>query len=105
MMAISVSKSARTDSNKFAAIRAKATAKQANTTEQPKKRSGHAKVREPRFGLDTPGYYSTGEVLWLTGWAAAKLFNKIKDASFPVPRKDGNRNVWRTSVLKDALGL
>lgn len=102
---ITIRKSALTDNAKFAAIKAKASNKTSEGNTTKPKRYGHARPRVPRIPIDMPGRYGTGEVLSITGWSPAKLFGKIREGSFPAPFKDGNRNVWKTSVLREHLGL
>ena len=97
--------SASADTAKFSAIKAKAVPKSTEDNATKPKRYGHARCRVPRIPIDMPGYYGTGEVLSITNWSPAKLFNKIRLGSFPAPLKDGNRNVWKTSVLREHLCL
>lgn len=92
--------------DKFSALKAKAAAKQANTpADKSKRRSGHAKPRQPLISLDSPGRLYTGHVLAVAGISAASLFNRIKSGAFPQPRKDGRLNWWPTHEIKTALGL
>ena len=102
---IIITKSGLPENAKFSAIKAKAVPKSAEDNTTKPKRYGHARPRVPRIPIDMPGYYGTGEVLSITNWSPAKLFNKIRHGLFPTPLKDGNRNVWKTSVLREHLNL
>lgn len=91
--------------DKFAPLKAKAAAKQADPLTLKPKRYGHARPKVPAIPIEMNGYYGTGEVLAITGWSPAKLFGKLQNKTFPQPFKSGNRNVWKTAVLREHLGL
>lgn len=74
-------------------------------TRTRKPSSGHTRVRTPRIPLDMPGRYTTGNILAVTGWSHATLYNRIKELKFPAPQKDGAMNYWDTCVVREALGL
>lgn len=69
------------------------------------KRSGHTKPRAPLIPLTMPGRYSVANVLAVSGWSHAKLYNRMKNHEFPLPQKDGKMNYWTTDVVRAALGL
>ncbi len=69
------------------------------------KKSGHTRVKSPQIPLDMPGWYSTGNVMAVTGWSHSTLYNRIKEGKFPPPNKSGALNFWDTATVRDALGL
>ncbi len=74
--------------------------------QNPKKpRRGHVQPQAPVIPLDQPGRLLTRHVLALSGWSHSKLHRKLKEASFPAPKKDGRINYWTTETVRNALGL
>lgn len=69
------------------------------------RKSGHTRVKSPQIPLDMPGWYSTGNVLAVTGWSHSTLYNRMKDGKFPPPSKSGSMNYWDTATVRAALGL
>jgi hypothetical protein len=69
------------------------------------KRTGHTKARAPTISVNTPGRYSVGNVMAVSGWSHAKLYQRIREKKFPAPLKDGHIGYWTTDVVKDALGI
>lgn len=70
-----------------------------------KRRTGHTKSKPPVIPVTTPGRYSVGNVMAVSGWSHSKLLQRIRDGKFPAPMKDGRVNYWPTDVVKTALGL
>ena len=68
-------------------------------------KSGHVKPKAPLIALDQPGRLLTCHVLALSGWSHSTLYVRINAAQFPPPQKDGRLNYWRTSTVREALGL
>ena len=90
--------------NKFPAIKAKS-AKPLASTAMPKKRYGHARPKVPLVPIDQPSRMYAGNVLAVAGFSAMTLNNRIKQGRFPAPKYDGPRRWWKSSEVKDALGL
>lgn len=74
-------------------------------SDKPRSSKGHTRVKTPHISLDMLGRYTTGNVLAVTGWSHSTLYNRIKDAKFPSPKKDGGLNYWDTATVRQALGL
>ena len=85
----------------FRALKAKQKETQSGTT----RRRGTATPRTPLVPISMDAFYGTAEVLAITGWSNTKLFKKLAEGKFPKPIKDGNRNKWKTSVLRQHLEL
>lgn len=77
-----------------------------SVTEQPiKRRSGHTKPKPPLIPITTPGRYSVGNVMAVSGWSHSKLMERIREGRFPAPMKDGRISYWPTDIVRSALGL
>lgn len=61
----------------------------------------------PLFPVTTPGYYSIGNIMAITGWSRQTIYNRMNAGLFPKPIKLPNtkRIHWKTSTVKEALGL
>lgn len=69
------------------------------------KRRGHVLPQPPLIPLDQPGRLLTRHVLALSGWSHSKLHQKLREGTFPAPKKDGRLNYWTTETVRTALGL
>jgi predicted DNA-binding transcriptional regulator AlpA len=61
------------------------------------------KPRRPVIDINGPGWVRSPEILALFGFSYSTLGSRIKDGSFPAPRKDGRSNYWPTEVIRRLL--
>ncbi len=43
------------------------------------------------------------EVMKLTGWSAPTIYRRVRDGTFPPPRRDKQRAVWYEYEVREAL--
>lgn len=61
----------------------------------------------PLFPVTTPGYYTIYNIMAITGWSRQTVYNRMNAGLFPKPIKLPNTKSirWKTSIVKEALGL
>lgn len=66
------------------------------------------KPKKPMIPITTHGYYGVAHVMFVTGWSRSNLYRKIQIGEFPKPEicgKTKQKVYWKTSTVKEALGL
>ena len=66
------------------------------------------KSKTPTIPVTMPGYYGVANIMAITGWSRQTLYRRIWAGEFPQPDISGvskQKLYWKTSTVKDALGL